>query len=222
MSYFNEDFNQFFIELAANNNKDWFDANRSRYQKNVKEPFEKFVGDLIAELKKDDPELAMKPKDCIFRINRDIRFSNDKSPYKLNRSAAISKYGRKEMARTGLYVQLGPEMVWIAGGAYMPDKDQLLDIRMEIAKSPKAFHDAINDPRFKETFGALQGEENKRLPNKELTEAAVNEPMLYKKQFYYSAEFPPDIITDDLLVEFIAEKHRDSKSVRDFLEKAMA
>src|SRR5690606_4197407 len=96
MAYFTSDFIEFFKELAANNNKEWFDENRERYQKNVKIPFEKFVAALMAELKKDDPELTGDPKKAIFRINRDIRFAKDKTPYKLNRSAAISKYGKKD------------------------------------------------------------------------------------------------------------------------------
>lgn len=221
MAYFTSDFNEFFKELAANNNKDWFDENRQRYHTKIKAPFENFVAALMAELQKDDPELKGDPKKAIFRINRDIRFSKDKMPYKLNRAAAISKYGRKDGARPGLYIQLGPESILIAGGVYKPDKDQLMKIREAIMNGSKEFEKAIKDEQFLETFGPIEGEENKRLPTKELTAAAVKQPLLYKKQFFYSAHFPSELITDDLLVEFIAEKHRDAKPVRDFFEKAL-
>lgn len=222
MAYFKSDFNEFFKELAANNNKEWFDENRERYHKNIKLPFEHFVAALMAEMQKEDPELTGDPKKAIFRINRDIRFSPDKTPYKLNRSAAISKYGRKDGARPGLYIQLGPENVYIAGGVYDPNKEELQAVREAIANNPKEFEKAINDPHFVETYGEIEGEENKRLPTKELTEAAKTQPLLFKKQFFYSAVFPAEIITDDLLVDLIVKKHRDAKPVRDFFEKALS
>ena len=97
-TYFSPDFLQFFKELAANNHKEWFDENRKRYETVVKKPFEVFVQHAIDEMAKLDPRLSeLDPKKCIFRINRDIRFSKDKAPYKLNRSAAISVGGRNDM-----------------------------------------------------------------------------------------------------------------------------
>ncbi|NEN25817.1 DUF2461 domain-containing protein [Cryomorpha ignava] len=221
MAYFKSDFNTFFKELAANNNKDWFDENRERYHQNIKKPFEDFVAALMAELQKEDPALTGDPKKAIFRINRDIRFAKDKAPYKLNRAAAISPYGRKDGARPGLYIQLGPENVRIAGGVYSPNKEELMAVREAIMNNPREFEKAINDENFLETFGEIEGEENKRLPTKELMEAAKKQPMLLKKQFFYSAVFPPEIVTDDLLIDLIVEKHRDAKPVRDFFEKAL-
>src|SRR5690606_9564277 len=131
------------------------------------------------------------------------------------------KYGKKDGARPGLYIQLGPEDVQIVGGVYDPNKDELMAVREAIMNNPKEFEKAINDENFIETFGALEGDENKRLPTKELTEAAEKQPLLFKKQFFYSAVFPPEIITDDLLIDLIVEKHRDAKPVRDFFEKAL-
>ena len=91
MAFFTPDFLQFFIELAPNNNKDWFDINRKRYENSVKEPFKKFVQQLIGELAKSNPAFeSLEAKDCIFRINRDVRFSKDKIPYKMMVSAVIA------------------------------------------------------------------------------------------------------------------------------------
>ena len=96
MQYFIPDFIEFFKELAANNNKDWFDINRKRYTDVIKEPFKKFVLDLIVEVGKVNPKIKdIEPKDCIFRINRDIRFSKDKTPYKMNVSALIAPGGKR-------------------------------------------------------------------------------------------------------------------------------
>ena len=96
MSYFSEDFLRFFKELAGNNNKEWFDLNRKRYFKEVKDPFHHFIEDLIAAVQKEDSNVNIAPKDAIFRINRDVRFSKDKTPYKLQVSAIISKGGKKD------------------------------------------------------------------------------------------------------------------------------
>ena len=74
MSYFNPDFIAFFKELAANNNKDWFDENRKRYEDEIREPFKRFLRDLIAELAKENPALDIETKNAMFRINRDVRF----------------------------------------------------------------------------------------------------------------------------------------------------
>jgi uncharacterized protein (TIGR02453 family) len=223
MAYFSKDFNEFFKELAANNNKDWFDANRSRYKNTIKEPFENFIADLIAELSKHDPGLkGLDPKKTIFRINRDIRFSKDKSPYKLNRSAAISKGGKKDRAGAGIYLQLGPEMVAFAGGAYEMHTDQLIQLRNYIAKNQKVFRKAIESKEFREHYGEIRGEENKRLPNKELTEAAEKEPMIYKKQMYYWTELSPDLVHSDKLMPTAIEYFKAAKPVREFLRKALA
>ncbi|MCB0846293.1 MAG: DUF2461 domain-containing protein, partial [Bacteroidetes bacterium] len=105
MPYFTPDYIAFFEELARNNTKEWFDQNRSRYEKSVKKPFYAFVERMIDLISEDDPAVMITPKDAIFRINRDIRFSNDKTPYKTNFSAVVSPGGRKEMVTPGLYFE---------------------------------------------------------------------------------------------------------------------
>lgn len=220
-AYFTPDFNAFFIELAANNRKDWFDENRDRYQREVKLPFEKFVGDLIAALRESEPEIDPDPKKTVFRINRDIRFAKDKSPYKLFRAANISKYGRKEAARPGLYLQFGPEHLYFAGGAYQPDKYQLQAIREAIVKHPEGFYSAITTKAFAETFGKIQGEENKRIPDKELMAAAADHPILLKKQYYYHTTLPSAMITDPDLLAKTLEIYITALPVAGFLERAL-
>ncbi len=221
MSYFNSDFNQFFIELAANNHKDWFDTNRSRYEKSVKKPFEQFVTALIAEMKNDEPKIEMEAKHAIFRINRDVRFSKDKSPYKLNRSAAVSKYGKKDGARPGLYFQLGPEHVVVAGGVYQPEPAQLKALREAIAENPKKFRSAIDEKDFKNYFGDLKGDRAKRLNDKSLMEQAASEPYILNKQLYYWAELPPEEVTSPKLLDTILKRHRAAAKYRAFLEDVL-
>ncbi len=91
MAFFTEDFLNFFIELAPNNHKDWFDLNRKRCEESIKKPFYAFTQHLIDRITKSDAAFKdLLAKDCVFRINRDIRFSKDKSPYKLQYSAVIA------------------------------------------------------------------------------------------------------------------------------------
>src|SRR5690554_2221547 len=156
-TFFTSDFTDFFKELAANNHKNWFDENRERCHENIKRPFEDFVTALMSELQQDDPKLQGDPRNAIFRINRDIRFARDKTPYKLNRSAYTSRYGRKDGGYPGLYIQLGPEKVMIGGGVYEPNKQELQSLREYIANNRRAFHKAINNPFFVEVFGEITG-----------------------------------------------------------------
>ena len=106
MSHLNENYRQFFVDLAPNNTSEWFNTNRKRYEQDVKIPFNNLVTELISKLANIDKNLeGVKAADCIFRINRDIRFAKDKTPYKLNMSAAIAPGGRKNMSYPGFYFE---------------------------------------------------------------------------------------------------------------------
>lgn len=95
MAHFTQDYLDFFKELAANNNKDWFHGNKKRYEASVKKPFEEFVQDIINRTSELDDRFAGEAKKAVFRIYRDVRFSKDKTPYKLNCSAIIAPGGKK-------------------------------------------------------------------------------------------------------------------------------
>lgn len=222
MAYFNQDFLDFFMELAPNNHKEWFDENRSRYHKSVKEPFDAFVKALIIEMRKTNPALnELEAKNCVFRINRDIRFSKDKTPYKLNRSAAISPGGRKDHSEAGLYFEFTPEHVRVYSGVYQPSKEQLLAIREEIADNQTKFKKIITDKKFVETFGEIKGDKNARLP-KELKEAGEKQPLIFNKQFYIYHTMSPELILADNLIEELLSIYDISKPFRDFMNKPLA
>lgn len=220
MAYFSSDFLTFFKELAANNHKDWFDENRKRYEKNVKKAFEVFVTDLIALVHKHDSAIEITYKEAIFRINRDIRFSKDKSPYKLNRSAIISPSGRKDKSNPGLYLEMGPAFFRIYSGVYQPNKEQLYDIRAFIIENESAFNKLISDKKFVKVFGEIRGEKNKILP-KEFKEKAADIPLLFNKQFYWFTEFEPEIIEQDNLMDTIMDTYLVTKKMMDFFSKAI-
>lgn len=203
MAYFNPAFVEFFKGLAANNNKEYFDKHRKLYTKEVKEPFYQFVADVISRVGDIDPAIkSLEVKNAVFRINRDIRFSADKSPYKLHVGAVISPTGRKDMQYPGLYMHLSIDESFMGGGCYMPTKENLQRIRQYIIDHPKKVEQALNDKAFKSTYGGLaEAEKNKILP-KEMKAYGEDQPLLFNKQFYYMHNIPDGeqlVLRDDLL-----------------------
>lgn len=220
MAWFSADFNQFFMDLAPNNNKEWFDANRKRYEKSVKEPFEAFVAEVIQRVAKLDPKLNITPREAIFRVNRDVRFSKDKAPYKSRMSAVVAPGGRKDHSSGGIYFEIGPENVAFYGGQYMPDKDQLRRIREHIAAHPARFKKLSTAKAFVEHFEEIRGEKNKIVP-KEFKEALAKEPLIANKQFYFMAELHPKNVSSTKLVDLLMEHYRAMKPMNDFLAEAL-
>jgi uncharacterized protein (TIGR02453 family) len=214
------EFNQFFIELAANNHKDWFDLNRKRYETNIKKPFEEFTSLLIDEVNNIHSEIKPEPKKCIFRINRDIRFSKDKTPYKLNRSLAIGKEGRKDMSPKGLYVELGPEHIRVYRGLYQLERTEVEKVRTYIAKHSTALKKIYKDPTFIKYFGEIRGEKAKRL-SKELKPLAEKEELIFNKQWYYFSQMPATLVTSEELISEIMKRYLAGEKLAAFLEKAL-
>ena len=220
MAHFEKDYFDFFKELASNNNKDWFDLNRKRYHSSVKEPFDKFVADLIAEVNKLDKNIDIAPKDAVFRINRDIRFSKDKTPYKLNRSAIVSPVGKKDKANPGLYVEVSPEHCRVYGGVFQPDKHQLYNIRETIVANPKKLDKLMSEKAFTDTFGEIRGEKNKVIP-KEFKEAAEKFDAVFNKQFYWFTELKPNEALKDDFMKKIMAAYKANKKLMDYFAEAM-
>lgn len=219
MSYFNALFIKFFKELSQNNTTEWFNENRKTYEKEVKKPFADFVAEMIARIQKYEPEVQIKPSDAITRINKDIRFSKDKTPYNTHVAANISVYGKKDKAYPGFYFQLSPEGITMYGGAYMVENTTLEHIRKHIAGNLKGFSAAYNDKVFKEKFGTIQGEQNKRIPPA-FQAVAEKEPLIANKQFFYTASLKPDLITADKLPEKLMEYYLAGRKVNGFLKLA--
>ncbi|MDC3337318.1 DUF2461 domain-containing protein [Flavobacteriales bacterium] len=218
MANLNTEFFNFFMDLAPNNNKDWFDQNRKRYKTFVKEPFDRLVGEVIEKIHEIDNQINCESKDCIFRINRDIRFSKDKTLYKMNRSAVISSGGKKRKDIPGVYFEIDCEKVRIYGGAYAPNKDQLQQIREEITLHTEIFNQLILDSDFVDTFGFVRGEKNTRIP-KEFKDFGEHQPLIYNKQFYWFAEYPPDTALKDNFTDLIAAHYSIMKPLNDFFIK---
>ena len=151
---------EFLAELAVNNNKEWFDANRDRYQA-CRDRFVAFSTEYIARLTKIDPTLeGLQPKDCIWRINRDIRFSADKRPYKewfgVFPAAGVpgqpKTWGKKSM-RGGYYVHIQPGQCMFAGGIWDPSKELLDALRKEIEANYEEVEQIMGRKEWQQYFG---------------------------------------------------------------------
>lgn len=149
----------FLKKLKNNNNKEWFDKNKDQFLE-AKAEFEEFVQKLIQALAKFDKEIDpnLAAKDCVFRIYKDVRFSKDKTPYKTNFGASINPGGKKSL-KAGYYFHIQPGNVFIAGGNYMPQPDQLNAIRQEIDYNGDKLERILKSKAYQSYFNGLDEED---------------------------------------------------------------
>lgn len=222
MAFFTPDFLDFFMELAAHNHKEWFNEHRKRYEQSVREPMKAFVEHMRQRLTPLEPELKeLQVKNAIFRINNDIRFAKDKPLYKIHTAAVLNRGGRKEMNRPGFYMQMGPDQPFIAGGSYMPSKEDLMAIRLKIVNEADRFEKILESRDFQAEFEGLgPSKMNKRLP-KGLQEHTDALPILFNKQYYYSKTYDPDRILSDDFDDFLVSSYEAAEPLRLFLKEAL-
>jgi len=178
---------EFLSRLQENNNREWFQKNKKEYDA-ARSEVESFVNSLIPALAKfDDLVKYTEAKDCIFRIFRDVRFAKDKSPYKTNMGAWITRTGRKSSG-PGYYVHLQPGGSFLAAGIYMPEPDQLKKIRNEIYYNTTEFKSILADRKLaKYSSGLPEGDKGKMAPRDYPKEFADIELLKYKHYTLMSA-----------------------------------
>ncbi|MBQ8530320.1 MAG: DUF2461 domain-containing protein [Parabacteroides sp.] len=155
---------QFLKELQVNNNREWFQANKSRYDV-LRKNFIENVQLLIDRIGLFDPEVAgLDAKDCLFRIYRDIRFSPDKTPYKRHFAAYIASCGGRGSERGGYYIHLEPGGCMLSGGVWCPPPVLLKMLRKDIYENIEELVEILENPQFKKTYPVMEGEVLKRMP----------------------------------------------------------
>lgn len=219
MQFLTKEYFRFFDELEHNNNKEWFDVNRERYENHVKKPFQSLVESLIKEVNRLEPGIEQNPSKCIFRINRDIRFSKDKTPYKLHRAAVFGNNGKKTEGPC-YYFHVGIRDIEVGGGMYDVSKENLYKIRQEIFYNSEELETIILSKDFKNTFGGIQGEVNKVLP-KEYSDFAKTHPYIFKKRFYIGTEFDREEVLTEDFSDKIMSIFRKVKPFNDYLLEAI-
>ena len=151
---------RFLRGLAKNNNKEWFEAHRDEYENEVREPMRDLIGEMNERFKTFAPEIGGDPKRSMFRINRDIRFSKDKSPYKTHVSASFPSLDGH--AEAGAYFHLSPGEIYAGGGMWHPDRARLAAWRTIVDRGVGL--EALDDPAFVATFGSVGGDALSRVP----------------------------------------------------------
>lgn len=211
---------KFLSELALHNSKEWMDANRDWYQQ-VRQEFITFVEALIREMQEFEPGVAgLQAKNCIFRINRDIRFSANKSPYKTNFGAAISEAGR-HTENPLYYFHLQPGESFLGGGMYMPGAESLKKIRQEIDYNPEELKRIIENPVFATRYGALQGEQLKTAP-KGYPKDHPNIELLKLKSFIAIHPVSDEQATNDGILGLALDSFRVLKPFKEYLSVAVS
>jgi uncharacterized protein (TIGR02453 family) len=191
---------QFIQDLKDNNNRDWFQANQKRYDV-FKKDYKDLVANFITELSKGDESLKhLEFKDCSFRINRDIRFSKDKSPYKTNLGIWMSA-GNKNTNFAGYYVHIEPGASFIAGGVHWPDAADLKKIRREIDGFYEDLDAIVEDKEFKKIYGKLDRDENNSLKTVPKGYAKLSDKDISDKNFVVNTA--KKLLVLKPLVEFI-------------------
>ncbi len=209
----------FLSDLKRHNDRDWFNQNRRRYDA-AKLNYETFVQEVINSITTFDPIFrGLEAKSCTFRINRDIRFSSDKSVYKTHMGAFIVRGGKKNGAKyTGYYVHVEPGNSFIAGGAHIPPSGWLTAIREKIAERGGELLKIINNKDFVEYFGAIEGEKLKNSP-KGFPKDHPHVELLKFKSYLAEKSFTDEEITSGECFAGIVKGFRTMKPFNDFLNE---
>lgn len=211
----------FLKKLKNNNNREWFDSNKTEYLAS-KEIFEEFVSELIKGINKFDKKVSLdlKPKDCTFRIYKDVRFSKDKTPYKNNMSASINPGGKKSNI-PGYYFHLEPEACFLAGGVYMPMPDDLKAIRQEIDYNPLPLINILKSASFKKEFNGLDEEDKLKNPPKGFNKDHAHSEILKNKHFIVSRKFENKVILKKEGLSKTLDSFKAMYPFLDYLRKAI-
>jgi len=213
---------QFLRNLKKNNKKEWFDANRTKYE-SAKKNVEDLSVEIIKRLSHTDDSIAhLQPKDCMFRINRDVRFSKDKSPYKTNMGVYFSKGGKKGI-NAGYYFHLEPGSSFVAGGLWMPMPPELKKVRQEIDYSWAEFSKITGSKKFKSVFGDLDMSNEFALSRPPKGYEADNPAISYLKlkSFIATTKIKDADLTSKDLVKKVTVHFESLKPLIDFLNRAI-
>lgn len=208
---------RFLADLARNNDRAWFAENRRRYE-SARDNFSSFVQAVLDKIVGFDPIFkGLEAKNCIFRINRDTRFSHDKSVYKTNFGAFMVRGGKKNGDKyPGYYLHIEPGQSFVAGGAYIPPAPWLSTIRANIADSGDRLLKIINSPEYRKWFSGLEGEKLK-VPPRGFAKNHPHIELIKMKSFLAEKSFPDKQVVSPDFFEDVTGAFRAMKPLNDFL-----
>lgn len=212
----------FLKNLKKNNNKIWFDQNREKYV-NARDDFEKFIGKLLQKMISFDADMKeLEANKCLYRINRDLRFSKNKTPYKINISAYFNKGGKKSI-NAGYYFHVQPGGNSFAGGGlWMPEATELKKVRQEIDYCFPEFKKIVNATAFKKNYGELEREKGQVLINNPKGYDKDNPAgeFLKLKSFVASKYIPDKALHEPELINEVAEYFKALTPLLKFINRS--
>jgi uncharacterized protein (TIGR02453 family) len=210
---------QFLQELTENNNREWFQNNKKRYDESREKVL--FLTEVVInEIRKFDSDIPLlEPKDCLFRIFRDVRFSNDKRPYKTNFGSFIAKGGRKSM-HAGYYFHIEPTGSFVGGGIYMPSAEPLKAIRQYIAENGEEFLSIINNRSFQKVYPEMMDDKLKTAPKGYSPDHEFIDLLRYKS-FAFTSQLDKSQILADNYIEKLVQSFKTLHPVNRFLNEAL-
>lgn len=212
---------KFLKDIAKNNNREWFEKNKPKYLE-AKQSFEDFLEAAHKEILKFDESLGgLNPRKMGFRIYRDVRFSKDKRPYKINMGAGFSPNGKMEQ-EPGYYLHLEPNKSFMAGGIYMPNPENLAKIRQEIDYNPDKLLKILKDKKFKKYFSGLDDFDKLKTAPKGYPKDHEHIQLLQHKSLIVSHPFTDVQVKDKKFVKNVAEVCKAIKMLNDYLNEAIA
>lgn len=222
---FNPEIAQFFDELSRNNNKDWFDSNRKFYEKEIKDKSKSFIEVMGKRFASNDLRYVADPKVSMFRINRDIRFSKNKEPYKTNLGfwfpygSDVLSFAKRPLP--GLYFHFSNEESFIATGLHSPDSQDLKKVRAALANDLEHFESIINNKTFAGNFpkGMNEGETVSRVQGYPSVHPAFK--YIAKKEHTYYIDTPIDMLFSPNLPDALVEKAKVTEDFLNFLYTAI-
>lgn len=180
----------FLAKLEKNNNREWFEKNKERYEAEVKAPMLELVSALGAEMVEYAPDYIPEPKKAVYRVYRDVRFSKDKRPYKTNIAASFWRQNLPKNGSAGFYVHLDNQEALVAAGVYLPPPDLLRTLRLHVEQHHERLEAILGDHKRAKLTGPLQGDVMSRLP-KGFLPGHPAEELLRRKMYIYWVSFPP-------------------------------
>ena len=217
---FSRDTLTFLRALKRNNRREWFNAHRDDYEGAVRRPMTAIVEQLAIDFREIAPELVASPKVSMYRIYRDTRFSENKTPYKTHVAAVFPPRGLPKHEGAGVYFHVSPDEVWVGGGMYAPPTPQLQAVREHIAAHAKQLRAIVESPAFRSRLGALEGERLRRVPRGFPKDHEAGDYLRFR-QFIAGCEFPPAFATSPRFYSTLLGVFRQVLPLTRFLNKPL-
>jgi uncharacterized protein (TIGR02453 family) len=211
---------KFLRALKRNNRREWFQPRKAQFDAQVRAPMIAIIERLAVDMRDIAPDIVVDPKTAMYRIYRDTRFSENKTPYKTHVAASFPSRGLPKHEGAGLYFHVAPEGVWVGGGMYAPQTAQLQAVREHIAANVKRLRAIVESPGFRRNIGALEGERLQRVPHGFPKDHEAAEYLKYR-QFLAGLELPPNIASSPTFYATLLTVFRQVAPLARFLNEPL-